>query len=84
MRRVEPLRAGVRSRRRRGEAHRGGTVTRPSEEVALYRETADSFREVKKEIEEVRGHGVARTRVVEYLMLLHRQHGLPYEDPRKR
>ena len=59
-------------------------MTRPSEEVALYGETADSFREVKKEIEDVRGHEVARTRVVEDLMLLYRQHGLPYEDPRER
>lgn len=59
-------------------------MTRPSEEVALYRETADSFREVKEEIEDVRGHEVANPRVIEELLLLHRQHGLPYSDPRKR
>lgn len=52
-------------------------MTRPSEEVSLYGETADSFREVKEEIEAVRGHEVARTRVVEDPMLLYRQHGLP-------
>ena len=59
-------------------------MARPSEEVALYEETADSFREVKKEIENVRGHEVARARVIEDLILLYRQHGLPYDDPRKR
>jgi hypothetical protein len=59
-------------------------VTRPSEELALYGETADSFRDLKEEIEEVRGHEVARARVVEDLLLLYRQHGLPYDDPRKR
>ena len=57
-------------------------MTRPSEEVALYGGTADSFREVKKEIEETRGHEVANPRVVEELLLLYRQHGLPYSDPR--
>jgi hypothetical protein len=59
-------------------------VTRTSEEVALYGETADNFREIKEEIEAIRGHEVARTRVVEDLMLLYRQHGIPYDDPRER
>lgn len=59
-------------------------MTRPSEDLSLYGETADSFRDVKKEIEEVRGHEVASPRVVEDLILLYRQHGLPYEDPRDR
>ena len=59
-------------------------MTRPSAEVAMYGETADRFREVQEEIEDVRGHEVAQTRVVEDLMLLYRQHGLPYDDPRER
>lgn len=59
-------------------------MTRPSEDISLYGETADGFRELKEEIEEVRGHEVAAPRVVEDLMLLYRQHGLPYDDPRDR
>lgn len=59
-------------------------MTRPSAEIALYGETADCFREVQEEIEDIRGHEVAQTRVVEDLMLLYRQHGLPYDEIRSR
>ena len=59
-------------------------MTRPSEEVSLYGETADSFRDVKEEIENARGHEVANPRVIEDLVLLYRQHGLPYPDPQER
>lgn len=59
-------------------------MTRPSEEIALYGETADSFREIKLEIEEHRGHEVANPRVIEDLMLLYQHHGLPDENPRER
>ena len=59
-------------------------MSRPNEEMALYGETADRFREVKEDIEDVRGHEVSRPRVVEDLLLLYRQHGLPYDDPRER
>jgi len=59
-------------------------MSRPSEEVSLYGETADSFREIKEDIEDARGHEVANPRVVEDLLLLYRQHGLPYSDPRER
>lgn len=58
-------------------------MSRPSAEVALYDETADRFREAQVEIEKVRKHEVAQTRIVEDLILLYRQHGLPYEDPRE-
>ncbi|WP_418283905.1 hypothetical protein [Halorubrum sp. DTA46] len=59
-------------------------MTRPSEDLSLYGDTADCFRDLKDEIEEARGHEVARARVVEDLILLYRQHGLPYDDPRER
>ena len=59
-------------------------MTHPSEAMELYGETAESFREVQDEIEDARGHEVARARVVEDLILLYRQHGLPYDDPRER
>ena len=59
-------------------------MTRPREDVTLYGERADLLREAKGEIEDVRGHEVKNPRVIEELLLLYRQHGLPYEDPRKR
>lgn len=59
-------------------------MARPSEQVKLYGDRADLFREAQEKIETVRGHEVSKARVVEDLLLLYRQHGLPYDDPRTR